>query len=65
MFPAHADAGAPRGGIPMTKASSFRKAGLTWLRIMAGIKQSVSLRKKAAPRNFIALLPFSFPKQSR
>jgi len=44
---------------------SFSETALTWLRFMAGIKQSVSLRKKAAPRNFIALLPFSFSKQSR
>jgi hypothetical protein len=40
--------------------SSFKEADLTWLRIMAGIKQSGSLRKKGGSSNFIALLPVYF-----
>jgi hypothetical protein len=38
----------------------LQEAALTWLRLMAGIKQSGSRRKKGGSSNFIALLPVSF-----
>jgi hypothetical protein len=43
---------------------SFREAALTWLRFMAGIKQSVSLRKKAAPPILLLSCLFTFRKKA-
>jgi hypothetical protein len=43
---------------------SFREAAQTWLRFMAGIKQSVSLRKKAAPPILLLSYFFTFRKKA-
>jgi hypothetical protein len=47
----------PCAGTSDPVLSSFGKAAMMWLRFMAGIKQSGSLRKKGGSSNFIALLP--------
>jgi hypothetical protein len=65
-LPVHAVSAAAvfRTGISAQTMFSFREAALTWLRFMAGIKQSVSLRKKAAPPILLLSYFFSFSKES-